>query len=57
MLLVEYSNHALDQIFSGLNRMRFGCMHEALEVLVLIVGDRGTEHQNAQTRKIFSCFI
>ncbi|KAJ6971038.1 hypothetical protein NC653_035341 [Populus alba x Populus x berolinensis] len=32
-------------------------MFEALEVLVLIVGDRGTEHQNAQTRKIFSCFI
>ncbi|KAJ6869532.1 hypothetical protein NC651_034309 [Populus alba x Populus x berolinensis] len=57
MLLVESSNHALDQIFGDLNRMRFGCMHEALEVLVLIVGGRGTKHQNAQTRKIFSCLI
>jgi len=28
MLLVESSNHALDQIFSNLNRMRFGCMHD-----------------------------
>jgi len=117
MLLVESSNHALDQIFSDLNRMRFGCMHdvgkwwiffpfipplfspvvflifcwlewlrvwtylfiqvsaihyiqivetdmtsllcvaEALEALVLIVGGRGTEHQNAQTMKIFSSFF
>ncbi|KAJ6869531.1 hypothetical protein NC651_034309 [Populus alba x Populus x berolinensis] len=32
-------------------------MFEALEVLVLIVGGRGTKHQNAQTRKIFSCLI
>jgi hypothetical protein len=30
---------------------------EALEALVLIVGGRGTEHQNAQIRKIFSSFF
>jgi hypothetical protein len=28
-----------------------------LEALVLIVVGRGTEHQNAQTRKIFSCLL
>jgi hypothetical protein len=33
------------------------CIAEALEALVLIVGGRGTEHQNAQTRKIFSCLL
>jgi len=33
------------------------CVAEALEALVLIVGGRGTEHQNAQTRKIFSSFF
>ena len=35
------------------------CVAEALdlEALVLIVGGRGTEHQNAQTRKIFSCLL
>jgi hypothetical protein len=33
------------------------CVVEALEAVVLIVGGRGTEHQNAQTRKIFSCLL
>jgi len=35
------------------------CVAEALdlEALVLIVVGRGTEHQNAQTRKIFSCLL
>ena len=35
------------------------CVAEALdlETLVLIVGGRGTEHQNAQTRKIFNCLL
>jgi len=35
------------------------CVAEALDLkaLVLIVGGRGTEHQNAQTRKIFSCLL
>jgi len=28
-----------------------------LEALVLIMSGRGTEHQNAQTRKIFSCLL
>jgi len=28
-----------------------------LEALVLIMGGRSTEHQNAQTRKIFSCLL
>jgi hypothetical protein len=28
-----------------------------LEALVLIMGGRDTEHQNAQTRKIFSCLL
>jgi hypothetical protein len=31
------------------------CITEALEALVLIVDGLGTEHQNALTRKIFSC--
>jgi hypothetical protein len=37
----------------------FLCVAEALdlEALVLIVGGRGTEHQNAQIRKIFSCLL
>ena len=35
------------------------CIAEALdlEALVLIVGDWSIEHQNAQTRKIFSCLL
>jgi len=35
------------------------CVAEVLdlEALVLIVSGRGTEHQNAQTRKIFSCLL
>jgi len=35
------------------------CVAEALdlEALVLIVDGQGTEHQNAQTRKIFSCLL
>ena len=33
------------------------CIAEALEALVLIVGGQGTEHQNAQTRQIFSCLL
>jgi hypothetical protein len=37
----------------------FLCVAEALdlEALVLIVGGRGTKHQNAQIRKIFSCLL
>jgi hypothetical protein len=35
------------------------CVAEALdlEALILIVAGWGTEHQNAQTRKIFSCLL
>ncbi|KAJ6907402.1 hypothetical protein NC651_017953 [Populus alba x Populus x berolinensis] len=35
------------------------CVAEALDLkaLVLIVGGRGTKHQNTQTKKIFSCLL
>jgi len=51
-LIIQVSANKYD-IFSLL------CVAEALdlEALVLIVGGRGTEHQNAQTRKIFSCLL
>jgi len=51
-LFIQVSSNKHD-IFSLL------CVTEALnlEALVLIVGGRGTEHQNTQTRKIFICLL
>jgi len=51
--------HICSYKFQPTNMTSLLCIAEALdlEALVLIVGDRSTEHQNAQTRKIFSCLL
>jgi len=51
--------HICSYKFQPTNMTSLLCIAEALdlEALVLIVGDWSIEHQNAQTRKIFSCLL
>jgi hypothetical protein len=51
--------HICSYKFQPTNMTSLLCVAEALdlEALVLIVGNRSIEHQNAQTRKIFSCLL
>ena len=63
-LLLACVAEGLDNLFIQVSANKHNifsllCIAETLdlEALVLIVGGRGIEHQNVQTRKIFSCFL